>query len=151
MLSGILPSAGRLSWILQVLLSYEIFLENLDVSKVSISLHTSASPLKLLSLPSFTPCPAMRHIPSSSHSSVRRCFERMLLSHTNSFMKTRALVMALLSVRSLQRDSKASQLFSGVGFFFAAIMLILTTLQRKFFKFSPASSEEFTVCFHAIF
>ncbi|KIK45666.1 hypothetical protein CY34DRAFT_22415 [Suillus luteus UH-Slu-Lm8-n1] len=32
----------------------------------------------------------------------------------------------------------------GVGFFFAAIMLILTTLQRKFFKFSPASSEEFT-------
>ncbi|KAG2123413.1 Na+/solute symporter [Suillus clintonianus] len=32
----------------------------------------------------------------------------------------------------------------GVGFFFAAVMLILTTLQRKFFKFSPASSEEFT-------
>lgn len=32
----------------------------------------------------------------------------------------------------------------GVGFFFAAIMLILTTLQLKFFKFSPASSEEFT-------
>ncbi|KAG1744489.1 Na+/solute symporter, partial [Suillus lakei] len=32
----------------------------------------------------------------------------------------------------------------GVGFFFAAIMLILTTLQRKFFKFSPTSSEEFT-------
>ncbi|KAG2126258.1 Na+/solute symporter [Suillus bovinus] len=32
----------------------------------------------------------------------------------------------------------------GVGFFFAAIMFILTTLQLKFFKFSPASSEEFT-------
>ncbi|KAH0833962.1 Na+/solute symporter [Lanmaoa asiatica] len=32
----------------------------------------------------------------------------------------------------------------GVGFFFAFIMLILTMLQRKFFKFSPASSEEFT-------
>ncbi|KAG1894935.1 Na+/solute symporter [Suillus fuscotomentosus] len=32
----------------------------------------------------------------------------------------------------------------GVGFFFAGVMFILTTLQRKFFKFSPASSEEFT-------
>ncbi|KIJ61249.1 hypothetical protein HYDPIDRAFT_159840 [Hydnomerulius pinastri MD-312] len=32
----------------------------------------------------------------------------------------------------------------GVGFFFAFVMLMLTTLQRKFFKFSPASSEEFT-------
>ncbi|KAF9228103.1 hypothetical protein BS17DRAFT_320742 [Gyrodon lividus] len=32
----------------------------------------------------------------------------------------------------------------GVGFFFAFMMLILTTLQRKFFKFSPTSSEEFT-------
>ncbi|KAF8438537.1 Na+/solute symporter [Boletus edulis BED1] len=32
----------------------------------------------------------------------------------------------------------------GVGFFFAFIMVILTMLQRKFFKFSPASSEEFT-------
>ncbi|KAH7882194.1 Na+/solute symporter [Phlebopus sp. FC_14] len=34
--------------------------------------------------------------------------------------------------------------FVGVGFFFAFVMLMLTTLQRKFFKFSPASSEEFT-------
>ncbi|KAG2046339.1 Na+/solute symporter [Suillus hirtellus] len=32
----------------------------------------------------------------------------------------------------------------GVGFFFAGVMFILTTLQRKFFEFSPASSEEFT-------
>ncbi|KAG8215271.1 Na+/solute symporter [Butyriboletus roseoflavus] len=32
----------------------------------------------------------------------------------------------------------------GVGFFFAFVMLTLTMLQRKFFKFSPALSEEFT-------
>ncbi|KAH9856095.1 Na+/solute symporter [Lenzites betulinus] len=32
----------------------------------------------------------------------------------------------------------------GVGFFFAAIMLCLTTLQSKFSKFSPSSSEEFS-------
>ncbi|EIW76837.1 Na+/solute symporter [Coniophora puteana RWD-64-598 SS2] len=32
----------------------------------------------------------------------------------------------------------------GVGFFFAFVMLVLTTLQRKFFRFSPSSSEEFT-------
>ncbi|RPD58562.1 Na+/solute symporter [Lentinus tigrinus ALCF2SS1-7] len=32
----------------------------------------------------------------------------------------------------------------GVGFFFAALMLVLTTLQAKFSKFSPSSSEEFT-------
>lgn len=32
----------------------------------------------------------------------------------------------------------------GVGFFFAALMLLLTTLQSKFSKFSPSSSEEFS-------
>ncbi|KAI0820483.1 Na+/solute symporter [Trametes gibbosa] len=32
----------------------------------------------------------------------------------------------------------------GVGFFFAAMMLCLTTLQSKFSKFSPSSSEEFS-------
>ncbi|KAH9916600.1 Na+/solute symporter [Epithele typhae] len=32
----------------------------------------------------------------------------------------------------------------GVGFFFAALMLVLTTLQAKFSNFSPRSSEEFT-------
>ncbi|KAJ2992755.1 hypothetical protein NUW54_g7859 [Trametes sanguinea] len=32
----------------------------------------------------------------------------------------------------------------GVGFFFAAMMLGLTTLQTKFSKFSPSSSEEFS-------
>ncbi|KAI0786264.1 Na+/solute symporter [Abortiporus biennis] len=32
----------------------------------------------------------------------------------------------------------------GVGFFFAALMLCLTTLQAKFSKYSPSSSEEFT-------
>ncbi|KAH9921658.1 Na+/solute symporter [Fomitopsis serialis] len=32
----------------------------------------------------------------------------------------------------------------GVGFFFAALMLVLTTLQAKFSKFSPSSSEEFS-------
>ncbi|KAL1938110.1 hypothetical protein VTO73DRAFT_11939 [Trametes versicolor] len=32
----------------------------------------------------------------------------------------------------------------GVGFFFAALMLCLTALQAKFFKFSPSSSEEFS-------
>ncbi|EMD32761.1 hypothetical protein CERSUDRAFT_143319 [Gelatoporia subvermispora B] len=32
----------------------------------------------------------------------------------------------------------------GVGFFFAALMLVLTTLQAKFSKYSPKSSEEFT-------
>ena len=33
----------------------------------------------------------------------------------------------------------------GVGFFFAGLMLVLTFLQSKFSKFSPTSSEEFTV------
>ncbi len=42
--------------------------------------------------------------------------------------------------------SKKVILWAGVGFFFAAIMLVLTTLQSKFSKFSPSSSEEFTVC-----
>ncbi|KAI0338579.1 Na+/solute symporter [Trametopsis cervina] len=32
----------------------------------------------------------------------------------------------------------------GVGFFFAALMLVLTFLQSKFSKYSPSSSEEFT-------
>ncbi|KAJ3482737.1 hypothetical protein NLI96_g6775 [Meripilus lineatus] len=32
----------------------------------------------------------------------------------------------------------------GVGFFFAGLMLVLTTLQAKFSKFSPSKSEEFT-------
>jgi len=32
----------------------------------------------------------------------------------------------------------------GVGFFFAALMLILTTLQTKFSRYSPSSSEEFS-------
>ncbi|PCH42865.1 Na+/solute symporter [Wolfiporia cocos MD-104 SS10] len=32
----------------------------------------------------------------------------------------------------------------GVGFFFAALMLLLTTLQRNFSRFSPSSSEEFS-------
>ncbi|KAJ3559680.1 hypothetical protein NM688_g202 [Phlebia brevispora] len=32
----------------------------------------------------------------------------------------------------------------GVGFFFAALMLVLTFLQSKFSRFSPSSSEEFT-------
>ncbi|KAI0691691.1 Na+/solute symporter [Earliella scabrosa] len=32
----------------------------------------------------------------------------------------------------------------GVGFFFAALMLVLTWLQAKFSRFSPSSSEEFT-------
>ncbi|CAL1697446.1 unnamed protein product [Somion occarium] len=32
----------------------------------------------------------------------------------------------------------------GVGFFFAALMLVLTFLQAKFSKFSPSSSEEFS-------
>ncbi|GBE87220.1 hypothetical protein SCP_1004670 [Sparassis crispa] len=32
----------------------------------------------------------------------------------------------------------------GVGFFFAALMLLLTTLQKKFSNFTPSSSEEFT-------
>ncbi|KAL6307358.1 Na+/solute symporter [Sparassis latifolia] len=32
----------------------------------------------------------------------------------------------------------------GVGFFFAALMLVLTTLQAKFSHFSPTSSEEFS-------
>ncbi|KAH9837660.1 Na+/solute symporter [Rhodofomes roseus] len=32
----------------------------------------------------------------------------------------------------------------GVGFFFAALMLVLTALQAKFSKFSPTSSEEFS-------
>ncbi|KAI0742221.1 Na+/solute symporter [Daedaleopsis nitida] len=32
----------------------------------------------------------------------------------------------------------------GVGFFFAALMLVLTGLQAKFSRFSPTSSEEFT-------
>ncbi|KAI0071512.1 Na+/solute symporter [Panus rudis PR-1116 ss-1] len=32
----------------------------------------------------------------------------------------------------------------GVGFFFAALMLALTTLQAKFSKYSPSSSEEFS-------
>jgi urea-proton symporter len=32
----------------------------------------------------------------------------------------------------------------GVGFFFAGIMLVLTTLQAKFSSYSPKSSEEFT-------
>ncbi|KAL6304080.1 Sodium:solute symporter family-domain-containing protein [Sparassis latifolia] len=32
----------------------------------------------------------------------------------------------------------------GVGFFFAVLMLLLTTLQKKFSNFSPSSSEEFT-------
>ncbi|CCL99827.1 uncharacterized protein FIBRA_01851 [Fibroporia radiculosa] len=32
----------------------------------------------------------------------------------------------------------------GVGFFFAALMLCLTTLQSKFSKYSPSSSEEFS-------
>ncbi|KAI0753718.1 Na+/solute symporter [Fomes fomentarius] len=32
----------------------------------------------------------------------------------------------------------------GVGFFFAGLMLVLTYLQKKFSRFSPSSSEEFT-------
>ncbi|TCD69441.1 hypothetical protein EIP91_007567 [Steccherinum ochraceum] len=33
----------------------------------------------------------------------------------------------------------------GVGFFFAALMMVLTTLQAKFSRFSPSSSEEFAL------
>lgn len=38
--------------------------------------------------------------------------------------------------------------FLGVGFFFAGIMLVLTFLQSKFSKYSPSSSEEFSVRWH---
>ncbi|EGN96961.1 hypothetical protein SERLA73DRAFT_57937, partial [Serpula lacrymans var. lacrymans S7.3] len=34
---------------------------------------------------------------------------------------------------------------AGVGFFFAFVMLVLTSLQSKFSRFAPSSSEEFTV------
>ena len=34
---------------------------------------------------------------------------------------------------------------TGVGFFFAALMLALTYLQSKFSRYKPGSSEEFTV------
>ncbi|KAF9234595.1 Na+/solute symporter [Melanogaster broomeanus] len=46
--------------------------------------------------------------------------------------------------RPLLSQSVGYGVVVGVGFFFAFIMLILTTLQRKFSKFSPTSSEEFT-------
>lgn len=38
---------------------------------------------------------------------------------------------------------------TGVGFFFAALMLALTYLQSKFSRYKPGSSEEFTVRFEA--
>ncbi|KAF8130255.1 hypothetical protein EV363DRAFT_1296881 [Boletus edulis] len=47
--------------------------------------------------------------------------------------------------RPLLSQSVGYGVVIGVGFFFAFVMLILTMLQRKFFKFTPASSEEFTV------
>ncbi|KAF8130263.1 Na+/solute symporter [Boletus edulis] len=46
--------------------------------------------------------------------------------------------------RPLLSQSVGYGVVIGVGFFFAFVMLILTMLQRKFFKFTPASSEEFT-------
>ncbi|KAG9311093.1 Na+/solute symporter [Chiua virens] len=46
--------------------------------------------------------------------------------------------------RPLLSESVGYGVVIGVGFFFAFVMLMLTILQRKFFKFSPASSEEFT-------
>ncbi|OBZ74885.1 putative urea active transporter 1 [Grifola frondosa] len=46
--------------------------------------------------------------------------------------------------KPLLNESVGYGVVIGVGFFFAAIMLVLTTLQAKFSKFSPSSSEEFT-------
>ncbi|KAK0478823.1 Na+/solute symporter [Armillaria novae-zelandiae] len=46
--------------------------------------------------------------------------------------------------RPLLSQSVGYGVVVGVGFFFAAIMLLLTYLQAKFTDFSPSSSEEFT-------
>ncbi|KAI0691071.1 Na+/solute symporter [Cytidiella melzeri] len=58
--------------------------------------------------------------------------------------------MASLSASLFSRYNSSSTLktkiplWTGVGFFFAALMLVLTFLQSKFSKYSPSSSEEFT-------
>ncbi|KZT05086.1 uncharacterized protein LAESUDRAFT_715131 [Laetiporus sulphureus 93-53] len=46
--------------------------------------------------------------------------------------------------KPLLNESVGYGVVIGVGFFFAALMLLLTTLQRKFSDFSPSSSEEFS-------
>ncbi|KAI0776597.1 Na+/solute symporter [Trametes elegans] len=46
--------------------------------------------------------------------------------------------------KPLLNESVGYGVVVGVGFFFAAMMLGLTTLQRKFSNYSPSSSEEFS-------
>ena len=55
--------------------------------------------------------------------------------------------MEWLWVRQTPSDLRKSflELLLGVGFFFALVMLCLTAVQSNFSRFTPRSSEEFTV------
>ncbi|OSC96798.1 Na+/solute symporter [Trametes coccinea BRFM310] len=57
---------------------------------------------------------------------------------------TQIRMAAETDFKPLLAESVGYGVVVGVGFFFAAMMLGLTTLQTKFSKFSPSSSEEFS-------
>jgi hypothetical protein len=60
--------------------------------------------------------------------------------------QTRVLDTEWLLVRYQKSDQgQLLNSFLGVGFFFALIMLCLTAVQSNFSRYTPSSSEEFTV------
>lgn len=65
-------------------------------------------------------------------------------------IKVSAMASSLVRLRHFVLFSPLSHVIPGVGFFFAALMLVLTYVQSKFSDHSPSSSEEFSVRAHII-